>query len=116
MWIQILAPSVKTTGLIAVKRFVTFTGAQVAAVGGKAKGSALMANTNIGDMIPLLTLGIGEAEAGGPINIGDDIISDATGRAIVSTNTAGHWILGTATSAVTAAGQTVEYLPALVKI
>lgn len=116
MWIQTLAPSVKTTGVVAVKRFVSFTGAQVAVLGGKAMGSALMGNTQIGDMIPVLALGIGEVEAGGVINIGDDIISDATGRAIVSTNTAGHWVLGTATTAATAAGQTLEYLPALVKI
>lgn len=116
MWIQIMAPSVKTAGAILQKRFVSFAGAQVSAVGAKAYGSSLMSATAANQYIPVLTLGIGEVESGGAVAIGDDIISDATGRAITSTNTAGQWILGTATSATTAAGQTVEYLPALVKI
>jgi hypothetical protein len=110
MWIQIMAPSVKTAGAVLAKRFVGFTGAQIAAVGGKAYGSALMAATAAGQQIPVLALGLGEVESGAAVAIGDDIISDASGRAITSTSTAGQFVLGIATTATTAAGQTLEYL------
>ena len=110
MWIQTLAPSVKAAGPILQKRFVSFVGAQVAAVGGKAYGAALMNAPAAGQFIPVLALGIGEVESGAAVAVGDDIISDATGRAITSTNTAGQFVLGIATTATTAAGQTLEYL------
>jgi hypothetical protein len=108
-WIQTLAPSLTASGAVAVNRFVTFAGAQVSAVGGKAMGSALMAAT-VGQSFPVLALGIGEVESGGAVAVGDSIISDVQGRGIVSAATAGHWILGHATKATTAAGQTLEYL------
>jgi hypothetical protein len=109
-WIQTLAPSIKTAGAVAAKRFVGFTGAQVSTLGGKAIGVALMNAPVAGQSIPFLALGIGEVESGAAVAIGDDIISDSTGRAITSTNTAGHFVQGVATTATTAAGQTLEYL------
>ena len=110
MWIQTLAPSILSAGVVTVNRFVTFGGAQVSAEGGKAIGAALMPASGASQSIPVLALGIGEVESGGAVAVGDAIISDASGRGIVSAGTAGHWILGHATKATTGAGQILEYL------
>jgi hypothetical protein len=109
MWIQTLAPSIIATGAIAVNRFVTFGGAQVAAAGAKAIGASLMPAA-VGQSLPVLALGIGEVESGGAVAVGAEIVSDASGRGITSAGTAGHWILGHATKATSGAGEILEYL------
>jgi hypothetical protein len=60
------------------------------------------------DVLLINNMGTGKVQAGGTVNVGDDLTSDASGHA-VATTTSGDIIIGQAIQAG-ASGQTVEYI------
>ena len=55
-----------------------------------------------------LPLGINKVEAGAAVSVGDQVTSDATGRAITFTSGAGGWIAGFALDAASGAGEIIR--------
>ena len=65
------------------QRFVGFDG-NLCAADAKALGVS-DADTKLGQQCPVATHGILLVETGGAVNVGDDVASDATGRAVAAT-------------------------------
>lgn len=98
-----LLGSLKATGAITSKRFVTRGGAQAGAgvtVAGVAGDDAA-----IGEMVPVKGRGWLVVEAGAAVAVDADLQSDANGRAITL---AGGVSVGRALDAATAAGQFIR--------
>lgn len=102
--INVLVASIKSAGAITEHRFVTAAGAQTGA-NGNAIGVAKHSVSAAGQMVPVITLGIKEVEAGGAVSIGQLVASDSSGRAVYRDGTTYTVTLGRALNAVTAAGQ-----------
>lgn len=109
---QYTATLVKTmtaSGAVTGKRFVDFSGAQVASAGAKALGVALYDAAD-GEPVAVVVQGTAVVEAGGAIAVGDNVAADANGRAVVATPASGYTILGIALEAASAAGEEIEVL------
>jgi hypothetical protein len=104
----VLSLGATAASAIAANRFVGFDDAQAGAVGQRVKGVADYAAAK-GDPVALTAKGTAFVETGGVFAAGDLIISDALGRAIVSTaNT--DFVKGEALTASTAVGGYAEIL------
>jgi hypothetical protein len=107
---EILTLSVKATGAILPRRFVSFAGAQLAVAGADAFGVAQY-GAAIGELVSVVRLGTAVVDSGAAVAIGDPIKTDASGRAIAQGGTGA--ILGKALSAASGADQKIEIvLPA----
>ncbi|CAK0768973.1 Lipoprotein [Gammaproteobacteria bacterium] len=96
-----------SVGAVGACRFVGYDGAQVSVAGALVLGvSASSAGT--GDAYPVDILGTTLVETGDAIGIGDEIQSDASGRAIPLAT--GGKRTGRALSAATGDGQFIEIL------
>ena len=107
--ISLLTPTVTASGAISVHRLVSFSGAQIAAAGAKALGVATT-DAVTGDDLAVDVLGTSVVETGGAFSVGDDIVADASGRAIVNPEVGGEVVLGQALEDSGGAGEFVELL------
>lgn len=105
--IDILVPSVKSTGAIIENRFVTAAGAQTAA-NGNALGVAQYGVSAAGQMVPVTSVGVVGIEAGGAVSVGQPVASDSSGRAVYRDGATYTVTLGRALTASTAAGQLLQ--------
>ena len=104
----LVTETVTPTAAIAAQHFVTHGGAP-ATTGDKILGSARTDGT-VGVPLAVDALGLIPVIAGAAVNPGDDITTDAQGRAIPVPGTGAHDRFGTARNAVTAAGGVVMVL------
>lgn len=107
--LSLLTHTVTASGDVTVHRFVGFDGAQVAAVGGKALGVATFAAKD-GQDLAVDVIGTAVVETGGAFSAGDDLVSDATGRAIVNPEVGGEIVVARALDDAAGAGEFVEVL------
>lgn len=110
----VLTLTVTAAGPVAACRFVGFGGAQVTAAGAKALGVSTTSALD-GDDLAVDVIGTTVIESGGAIDLGDDIVSDAQGRAIVATVPGGgevstEAVLAQALDGASGAGEFVEVL------
>lgn len=82
---SLLILSVAAAGVIARRRFVGFDGLQATVQGQKVLGVASMDAAAAGPQISVSVQGTAVVESGAALNPGDRVISDAQGRAIVTT-------------------------------
>lgn len=75
--------SAKASTAIAAYRCVTYANAQSTAIGGEVKGIS-MRPAAIGEMLELAVLGTAVIETGAAIAIGQALMCDASGRAVVA--------------------------------
>lgn len=103
--IPVLTLSVLATAALTAGRFVTPAGAVAGA--GAAVAGICNSDTAIGEMAPVIALGVGIATSGAAVAVGAVIGSDAAGKAIT-------WVsgekLGVALTATTGADQELEVL------
>ncbi len=98
--------TVTTQAPIAANRFVTFTGAQASVQGEKVLGVSRYDQSGGAD-VSVTVIGVASVEAGAAITAGDDLITDAEGRAI--SHPGGAEIkAGTALNSVAAGGAFVR--------
>ncbi|GAB7082292.1 capsid cement protein [Megalodesulfovibrio paquesii] len=102
----ILTLPLTASGAVTAHRFVTATGAQVAAAGAAALGVA-RSDAATGELFPCDALGTGIVEAGGAIAAGVALKAGADGRAL--THDTGVKV-AISMQAATAAGQKIEVL------
>lgn len=105
----ILTESIVAAGAIAANRFVGFNNAQLAAAGAVALGVADYAAAAANSQIAVTVLGTAEVVAGGAIARGDEVMSDAQGRAVVRAGAGAHGV-ARALEPAAAAGQMIEVL------
>lgn len=108
----LLTLTVTAAGAVAACRFVGFGGAQVTAAGAKALGVSTTSALD-GDDLAIDVIGTTVIESGDAIDLGDDIVADAQGRAVVAGN-AGEGetevVLAQALDGASGAGEFVEVL------
>ena len=96
------------SGAVAARRFVGFDGAQLGA-DVRALGVSRYAAED-GQAMPVDVLGTTVVETGGEFAIGDELTSDADGRAVVNPGVGGEIIVADPMEASTGACQFVEVL------
>jgi len=104
----ILAETVIAVGAITQARFVTHAGAQATILGEKVLGVS-STDAATGKAVAIAALGVAIVDAGGVIAVGDDIITDANGKAVVDPPLGTEYIIGQART-VGAAGGQIEVL------
>jgi hypothetical protein len=107
--IPVLTLTVSASGAVTAHRFVGYDGAQVAASGGKALGVATFDATD-GKDLSVDALGTTVVETGGAIAVGDDLVSDASGQAIVNPALGGEVVAAHALDSAAGAGEFIEVL------
>lgn len=105
----LLTLTVTAAGAVAACRFVGFGGAQVTAAGAKALGVSTTSALD-GDDLAIDVIGTTVIESGGAIAVGDDIVADSQGRAIVNPAVGGEIVLAQALDGASGAGEFVEVL------
>lgn len=101
--------TVTASGDVSTHRFVGFDGAQVAAIGGKVLGASTFAATN-GQDLAVDVIGTTVVETAGAIDAGDDVVSDADGKAIVNPEVGGEIVVAVALDDAAGAGEFIEVL------
>lgn len=107
--IPVLTLTVLAVGAVTAHRFVGFDGAQVASTGAEAMGASTT-DAKDGDDLALDVLGTTVVETNGAIAVGDDVVSDASGMAIVNPAVGGEVVLAKALDAANGAGEFIEVL------
>ena len=102
----LLTLPVTAAAVITAKYFVTAAGA-VCGDGAKALGVSLF-NTDTGNEISVVTLGTAIVIAGAGITVGDDVASDAAGKAVTAAT--GDVVLGRALETAAAGEDEIEVL------
>lgn len=101
--------TVTASGTVSAHRFVGFDGAQVAASGGKALGVATFDATD-GQDLAVDVIGTTVVETAGAIDPGDDVVSDASGKAIVNPEVGTEIVAARALDTANGAGEFIEVL------
>lgn len=91
--IQILTLSGTAPGAVTAHRLVGFDDAQATVAGQKVKGVARSAAAT-GDVFPVGVKGTDVVETGGVFVAGDELVSDASGRAVIASGSAAAVITG----------------------
>lgn len=107
--IPLLTLTVIAAGAVTAHRFVGYNGAQVAASGGKALGVATFDATD-GKDLSVDALGTTVVETAGAISVGDEVVSDADGMAIVNPAVGGEVVAAHALDSAAGAGEFIEVL------
>ena len=104
----IYGETVTASGAVSAARFATHTGAQATVQGEKTFGVFKTDAAN-GENVTVEAIGMTYVDAGGAIAVGDDVIADANGKAIVNPEAGGEHIAGVART-VGADGGQIEIL------
>ena len=107
--IPLLTLTVSAIGAVSAHRFVGYDGAQVNTVGAKALGVSV-SDALDNDDLALDVIGTTVIESGGAFGAGDDLVSDATGAAIVNPAVGGEVVQAHALDAAGGAGEFIEVL------
>lgn len=103
-------PGIKTTGVangaITKRRFIDYTDAVVSSIGALAKGVSGESDQDTGVSFEITISGTALVEAGEALEAGEQITSNALGKAIKATN--GHYINGVVMRDQATTGQLVE--------
>lgn len=107
--IPVLTLTVSALGAVSAHRFVGFDGAQIASAGAETFGVANFAAAD-GDDLAVDVMGTTVVEAAGVIAVGDDVVADASGMAIVNPGVGGEVVAAKALDAAGGAGEFIEVL------
>lgn len=107
--IPILVLTVTAVGAVSAHRFVGYDGAQISVASARTFGAADSKAAD-GDDYAVDVLGTTVVETAGAIAVGDDVVADATGAAIVNPALGGEHIAGQALDSAAGAGEFIEVL------
>lgn len=107
--IPVLTLTVAALGAVTAHRFVGFDGAQLTTVGAEAFGVGCFDAAD-GDDLALDVMGTTVVETNGAIAVGDDVVSDENGTAIVNPEVGGEVVAAKALDAASGAGEFIEVL------
>jgi len=107
--IVLLALTATATGAVTAHRFVDYDGAQLDTAGAKALGVSVC-DAIAGDDYGVDVIGTTVIESGGAFDPGDELVADASGRAIVNPAVGSEVVLAHALDTAGAAGEFIEIL------
>lgn len=107
--IPVLTLTVAALGAATAHRFVGFDGAQLTTAGAEAFGVSCFDAAD-GDDLALDVMGTTVVETNGAIAVGDDVVSDDDGTAIVNPGVGGEVVAAKALDAASGAGEFIEVL------
>ncbi|MCE8004229.1 DUF2190 family protein [Billgrantia ethanolica] len=107
--IVLLALTATAAGAVSAHRFVGYDGAQVDTAGAKALGVSVSDAVD-GDDLAVDVIGTTVVETGGAFSAGDDLVADASGRAIVNPEVGGEVVQAHALDDAGGAGEFIEVL------
>jgi len=107
--IPILTLTQQASGAVTARRFVGFDGAQIGTDGARAMGVS-QHDAEDGQDMAVDAIGTTVVETGGSFSIGDELVADASGRAIVNPDVGGEVIMADPLEASGGTGEFVEVL------
>lgn len=107
--IALLTLTIAAASAVTAHRFVGYDGAQVDTEEAKALGVSV-SDAKDGDDLALDVIGTTVVESGGAFDAGDELVSDASGAAIVNPEVGGEVVQAHALDGASAAGEFIEVL------
>ena len=107
--IPVLTLTVTALGAVSAHRFVGYGGDEIATTGAQALGVATH-DADDGQDLAVDVIGTSVVEANGAIAVGDDVVADTSGKAIVNPAVGGETVAAKALDAASGAGEFIEVL------
>jgi len=105
----ILSATVEASGAVAAHRAVTFTRTQATTLGEKVHGVS-RTNASDGQSLTVDVIGYVIVQSGGAVSLGDELVTDTQGRAVVNPTVGGEYVFAEAVEAASGADKLIKAL------